>query len=135
MRSESELRALLRAMHPEMDATDYVFISADPDRPPMLPSAPILTFREEEGLTQIVRRDEASRAGLVSAFPCRRITLTVRSNLAAVGFLAALCSELAKAGISVNAVSAFHHDHLFVPIDEAERALSVLKELAARSVA
>ena len=37
-------------------------------------------------------------------------------------------TRLAAAGISVNAVSAFHHDHLFVPEDRAEEALRLLQD-------
>ena len=43
------------------------------------------------------------------------ITLDVHSSLESVGFLAAVSARLAAAGIPCNAVSAFHHDHLFVP--------------------
>jgi hypothetical protein len=37
---------------------------------------------------------------------------------------------LAGAGISANPVSAFHHDHLFVPWAERLRALAVLEALS-----
>jgi hypothetical protein len=77
----------------------------------------------------IIRKDEASRAELEYSYPCRMITLAVHSALGAVGFLAAVTTRLSKAGISVNAVSAFHHDHLFVPTDRAEQALKILKTL------
>ena len=49
--------------------------------------------------------------GASQPFASRLITLTVRSSLEAVGLLAAITARLADAGISVNAVSAFHHDH------------------------
>jgi hypothetical protein len=50
--------------------------------------------------------------------------LTVHSSLEAVGFLAAITARLAETGISVNVVSAFYHDHLFVPHDRADEALA-----------
>ena len=58
------------------------------------------------------------------------ITLTVHSALDAVGFLAAITARLAEAGISVNAVSAFHHDHLFVPVDRADEAMALLQNMS-----
>lgn len=69
--------------------------------------------------------------GLRQTFASRLITLTVHSALDAVGFLAAVTARLAETGISVNAVSAFHHDHLFVPADRAEDAMAVLREISA----
>jgi hypothetical protein len=51
----------------------------------------------------------------------------VHSALTAVGFLAAITTRLAEAGISVNAVSAYYHDHLFVPWERREEAMEVLK--------
>jgi hypothetical protein len=56
------------------------------------------------------------------------ITLTVHSSLEAVGFLAA--GRLAEAGISVNAVSAYYHDHLFVAEHRADEALRLLQSMS-----
>ena len=84
---------------------------------------PLLTFREQEGTTLVLRREEAEAAGLSYQFASRLITLTVHSSLEAVGFLAAVTARLAEAGIAVNAVSAFYHDHLFVPEHRADEAL------------
>ena len=36
----------------------------------------------------------------------------------------------AAAGIGVNPVSAFHHDHLFVPEARAEEAMTILREIS-----
>jgi hypothetical protein len=58
------------------------------------------------------------------------VTLNIHSSLEAVGFLAAITTRLATAGMGVNPVSAFYHDHLFVPADRAEEALELLMELA-----
>jgi hypothetical protein len=50
--------------------------------------------------------------------------------LEAVGFLAAVLPALAREGISTNVVSAFYHDHLFVPAAQAQHALSILQSLS-----
>jgi len=73
----------------------------------------------------------AVRAGLRHGFRCRRITLTVHSSLEAVGLTAAVAGALARQGISANVVAAFYHDHIFVPRDQAERAVAVLEKLGA----
>jgi len=91
---------------------------------------PLLTFREREGTTLVLRREEAEAAGLSHQFASRLITLTVHSSLEAVGFLAAVTARLAEAGIAVNAVSAFYHDHLFVPEHRADEALGLLQTMS-----
>jgi hypothetical protein len=130
MEAERDLTALLRHMKPAIRPGIYVFctIAANESIPATL--NPLLTFREQEGTTLVILREEAVTAGLRYAFASRLITLTVRSALDAVGFLAAITARLAEDGISVNAVSAFHHDHLFVPADRADDAIVVLQEMS-----
>jgi hypothetical protein len=121
-------------MKPELQPGIFVFctIAAGTIIPAAL--SPLLTFRELEGTTLVVPREEAEAAGLASAFPSRQITLTVHSALEAIGFLAAITTRLAEAGISVNAVSAFHHDHLFVPVDRADEAMAVLRQISSNAL-
>ncbi|MGY8711928.1 ACT domain-containing protein [Bradyrhizobium sp. 18BD] len=130
MTGERDLDALLRHMKPELRPRIFAFCTIAPSA--SIPAAlnPLLTFREQEGTTLVILREEAEAAGLRCAFPSRLITLTVHSALDAVGFLAAITARLAKAGISVNAVSAFHHDHLFVPVDRADQAMVLLREMS-----
>ncbi len=130
MSGETNLKTLIRSMRPELDGGTFVFVTLKPadEVPPSI--TPKLAFREAEGLTLVVERDEAEQAGLTGIFPCRMITLSVHSSLEAVGFLAVVMTGLAAAGISVNAVSAFYHDHLFVPPERAAEALSVLQSLS-----
>jgi hypothetical protein len=87
-------------------------------------------FREREGITFVVQREEAESAALPYQFASRLITLTVHSSLEATGFLATVTARLAAAGISVNAVSAFYHDHLFVPEHRADEALRLLQHMS-----
>ena len=89
--------------------------------------------KNREGMTLIVGEDEAGAFGLAASFRSRMITLDIHSSLEAVGFLAAITTRLAAAGMGVNPVSAFYHDHLFVPAGRAEEALETLQKLAAES--
>ena len=133
MSGETDLRKLLASMTPQLLTGTYVFAMLKPGA--SLPDGlePVMQFREREGLTLIVAEDEAQAAGLAGTFRCRMITLDIHSSLEAVGFLAAITTRLAAAGMGVNPVSAFYHDHLFVPAERAEEALAILRELAAES--
>jgi uncharacterized protein len=131
MTGETDLTTLLRSMRPILQPDSFVFVTiplADE-----LPGGvqPLMVFREDEGWTCILSEDAARGAGLAGTFPCRMITLSIHSSLGAVGFLAAILPRLAAAGMGVNPVSAFHHDHLFVPADRADDAMRILEELAA----
>jgi hypothetical protein len=128
---QSDLQTLIRTMSPAIQPGTYVFLFVAAGEPVPGGVAPIMMFREAEGLTLIVPGERSEGAGLAGSFLSRLITLTVASALEAVGFLAAVTARLAAAGIAVNAVSAFHHDHLFVPVDRAEEALAILKAMAA----
>lgn len=132
MAGERNLETLLRDMKPEMQDGIFVFctIAADADMPVGI--GPVLTFREPEATTLVMRKEEAERAGLRHQFASRLLTLTVHSSLEAVGFLAAVSGRLAEAGISVNAVSAVYHDHLFVPEHRADEALALLQGMTGR---
>lgn len=127
MAGELDLQAVLRGMKPEMQQGIFVFCTISEEIRTPAAIRPLLAFREHEGTTLVFRREEAENLGLRYQFASRLITLTVHSSLDAVGFLAAVTTQLAEAGISVNAVSAFYHDHLFVPHDRADEALALLQ--------
>ena len=126
MTPERDLTRLLADLKPVLDPEIFVFSTVPPDA--AIPAAlkAVQMFREREGTTLILPLAEAEAAALDHQFPCRMITLDVPSALDAIGFLAAAAARLAKAGISVNAVSAYYHDHLFVPREQAEEAMRLL---------
>ena len=128
MSGSRDLSHLLREMKPELQAGTYLFCSLAGDFAGEGVAA-LATFREAEGLTLVLPADEAERHGIAGTFEAAWITLTVQSDLAAVGFLAAVATALAREGIPCNAIAAFHHDHLFVPVAMAERAMAVLGRL------
>ncbi len=87
-------------------------------------------FREKEGLTLILNRDQADNANIPYTSIFKLITLSVHSSLDAVGFLATITSKLAEKGISVNPISAYYHDHLFVPASRVTEVMELLHILS-----
>jgi hypothetical protein len=57
----------------------------------------------------------------------------VHSDLAAVGLTAAVSAALAAEGIACNVIAGHLHDHLLVPVDRADDAVSILRGLSERS--
>lgn len=57
------------------------------------------------------------------------IALQVHSALYAVGLTAAVSSALAEAGVSCNVIAGYHHDHLLVPFERGQEALTILRAL------
>jgi hypothetical protein len=111
---------MIAGMDPDLTEGRFVFTTnAAPD---LLPHA-VATVAEDEGLTMILPADLAEGA------PMRRITLRVWSALDGTGLTAAVSTALAEAGIPCNMIAGFHHDHLYVPEAQAERALTILRAL------
>ncbi|MBD9461115.1 ACT domain-containing protein [Pseudomonas sp. PDM05] len=130
MTGETALATLLSSMSPQLNDGDYVFCTLPDHRIPAGCEV-IGSFREQEGLTLIVKREQAEQAGLQFDYVAAWITLNVHSSLEAVGLTAAFASALGQAGISCNVIAGYYHDHLFVGRADAERALQVLRQLAA----
>jgi hypothetical protein len=133
MAGKIDLRVLLAGMSPRLQPAVFVFATLTPGAAIPVGIEPLMVFRESEGVTLILEEGEAGKAGIAGTFRSRMITLEIHSSLDAVGFLAAITVRLAEAGMGVNPVSAFHHDHLFVPVDRAEEALLILDQLAAEA--
>jgi hypothetical protein len=129
MTGESDLKSLLRDMMPEVVPGEYVFCSIQENQLEDLEN-PLLVFRESEGPTVIVTKVVAEENEFDFNSSWGLVTLSIHSDLEAVGFLAAITRHLADAGISVNTVSAFYHDHLFVPYERVDEATSILLDLA-----
>lgn len=122
----NNLNELLKSMNPELSEDKFVFCTTKKDLD--LKIIPKMIFHEKEGATFIIRKEEADKYNLKYDGIWSLITLTVHSDLNAIGFLAKITEKLAKHGISVNPVSAYYHDHLFVPFDKSKEAIKVLEE-------
>ena len=133
MKGESDLNVLLKNMQPRADKRVFVFCSVDAATLNCLPFTPLGLFQEKEGTTLILEKQQADGYSLAYTSVWTLITLTIHSELTAVGFLAAVTAALASEGISVNAVSAYYHDHLFVSAADRDRAMQVLAKLSSGS--
>ena len=130
MLAETNLEKLLQSMQPVLKKGIFVFANVPLDKEQQAKDCCIQYFQEEEGMASILRKEDAKHLGLEAVYESRMISLMVHSSLDAVGFLAAITTRLASAGISVNPVSAFYHDHLFVPVDKADLAMELLTEFS-----
>lgn len=128
MAGETDLDQLMQTMSATLLPGVHVFATVTGSLPAGL--SPRMMFREAEGTTVILLRHEADAYGIAYEFPCRMITLNVHSSLEAVGFIARIAAELARAGMGVNPVAGFYHDHLFVPEARADEAMEILDRLA-----
>jgi uncharacterized protein len=124
----SSLATLLRSMEPMLHDGIYAYCVVAPGTN-IDALAPVVTVQEAEGLTVVVTASQAVDAGLTVLFRAAWITLTVHSDLQAVGLTAAFSGALGMAGISCNVVAGAYHDHLFVPEEKAQDALEVLRAL------
>jgi hypothetical protein len=87
------------------------------------------TVVEEEGITSVIRVEDAERLGIAIGFTAAWLTLEVHSALEAVGLTAAVSSALAAEQIPANVLAGFHHDHVLVPYADADRAIAILDGL------
>ena len=128
MSGETDLNKLLQSIQPILHSGEYVFCSVQSKDLLSHNLDPLGTFKEKEGITLILSKEQADAASLSYTSVFCMITLSVHSSLDAVGFIAAISSKLAEHNISTNPVSAYYHDHLFVPIAKAQKAMELIKE-------
>ncbi|HCH0731338.1 TPA: ACT domain-containing protein [Vibrio parahaemolyticus] len=113
----TDLDELLRSMSPKLAESEFVFCTVSGVLTDYVELNPVATFIESEGLTLVLEKSAAEKAGL--------------SFLEAVGLTAAVASKLASKGISANVIAAYYHDHIFVQSGKAEAAVSALEEFSA----
>jgi hypothetical protein len=124
----TDISTLLKHITPQLHEGSYVFCTVTHPEQINLQDI-IATFREKEGTTLILSRETADRLQLPYTYIAAWITLTIHSSLEAVGLTAAFSTALANAGISCNVVAAYYHDHIFVAVADAEKAMQTLKSL------
>lgn len=122
----SDIKVLLATMEPQLWPGTYGFACVS-TLPPGV--AVFATMAEEEGLTVVALAADLVAAGVDHRGGWARISLTVQSDLAAVGLTAAIATALTAHGISANVIAGYHHDHFFVQAARAEQAVAVMRGL------
>ena len=112
-------------LRPSLHPDPYVFAQV----PEVPPDGPFAVIREDEGTTVVLAQAQADRLGLAYSYVAARITLTIGSDLAAIGLTAEVSRVLAQAGISCNVIAGLAHDHLFVDFERGPEALGLLERL------
>lgn len=125
MSGEADLAVLLRAMQPELHVQAYGYAVTD-----VAVVGAFAQIAETEGMTVIATLEVLAAHGIVAEPVWARISLTVHSDLAAVGLTAAIAQALAVKGISANVVAGFYHDHVFVPWERRLDAMAALRGLS-----
>lgn len=124
---DKDLDHLLKNMEPILEDEELVFCSLPSNQAEEYLTLSQGYYVEKEGTTVILGKHLADLKDLGYDLIFKRITLSVYSSLEAIGFLARITEVLAAQGISVNVVSAYYHDYLYVKSAEAEAALDTLK--------
>lgn len=125
------LSILLATMKPEIMPGDWVFCSVKGTLVDYVHLNPLATFIEAEGLTLLLSQTQADQNNIAYSGTFKQITLTVHSSLDAVGLTAAIATQLTEHNISANVVAAYYHDHIFIPVDKAQLALTAINVLSA----
>ncbi len=132
----------LRAAQFYTDGVDYHLISLP--RAGIMAAAGVVAEIGEPFCALIVDKDEVSlvipaeavehfsnrfKDALLGDYPYRLITLDIVLDSDLIGFMATLTHALEEAQVPVIAIGAYSRDHLLIPVQHIDVALSTLKQL------
>ncbi|MEL6301366.1 MAG: ACT domain-containing protein [Pseudomonadota bacterium] len=131
MVGETNLSSLLSDMAPELAPTPFVFAALNHPSAELRASA-FMVCEESEATTLVLPASLAAEV-VESSAPYARITLRVHSSLEAVGLTAVVAEALRADNIPANVIAGYYHDHVFVPWDRRDAALSALVQVRDQS--
>jgi len=126
---ETNLQELIQSMNPILNEGEFVF-STLKEWNHIPRELTVCEFKEKEGLTVILKKEDADRLNLDYHYVASWITLNIHSSLEAYGLTAAFSTELANHQISCNVIAGYYHDHIFVNKKDGKRALKILKGMS-----
>ena len=126
MKKLKNIKIILENLEPKLHAKKYYILSCE-DYHPLAKGI----FKEEEGITLFLEEQYLNKIIFKEkSGPFALISLNVYSDLNAIGLISKISKLLADNNISVNIISAFYHDHLFIPWEKKEEAFNILKNLS-----
>ena len=129
MDREKKEQTILKKLNPKLNDGEYVFCSIN--NIDKIESTKIIgSFKEKEGVSIILSKKEAINLKLSYSFIAAWITLKIYSSLEDVGLTANFSNALNNNGISCNVISGYYHDHVFVNINDKDKAMNILKNLS-----
>ncbi|MBE8727937.1 ACT domain-containing protein [Flavobacterium hungaricum] len=125
MSGEKNLEKILKNLNPVLNDGRYVYCCVKSTE--NIPFAAILfLFKETEGITVILKKEDADQLNLEYSYIAAWITFNVHSSLEAVGMTAAFSAILGQENISCNVVAGYYHDHIFIDQKDAQKAMKAL---------
>ena len=88
----------------------------------------LFSFKEKEGNTFLVLEAIAKNYNVSYNQLWALISVENITSLSATGITAHISGVLSQENIPCNMIAAFHHDYLLVPLESAEKAMSVLSK-------
>jgi len=128
-KGETDLSKILKKIKPKLNHGEYVFTSVK-STDFINRDDTICEFKEHDGITIVIERKKADILQLNYDFIASWITLRVHSSLEAVGLTAEFSKALAHENISCNVIAGYYHDHIFVAVKDANKAIQVLESLS-----
>lgn len=122
---ETDLTGMLASLGVHRRDGVFTFVAVT-DPPPGLVASAHAVVRESDSTTLVMPAEVAVDWGLPVVVEMAWLTLTVQSSLEAVGLTAAFSRLLAGADIPCNVLAGHDHDHILVPLDRVEEAITVL---------
>lgn len=120
-----------RYFNPYIHNDSYVFCSVPEDLyNKCLDLKPLAMVRENEGVSFVIREESAKSIPVRISNPMKCISLNIKTDLEEVGISAKISQLLAQNHISCNIVAGYHHDHILVPKDSAQKAARLIQALS-----
>ncbi|MEM1334923.1 MAG: ACT domain-containing protein [Actinomycetota bacterium] len=132
MAGMTDLDEMLRTLTVSVRPGRFTFVSVPQGTAPALGDGVEAVLSESEGATVVAAVERATAEGWSYDFEGAWLTIDVHSALEAVGLTATFSAALGAVEIPCNVLAAFHHDHLLVPADRIDDAITALEALRDR---